>query len=219
MYRLYACPNTYSIGVHLLIEEVGVPYSIIDPKVNPSLTDDAFLRASPHARVPALILPNGTTMCESGAIALYLADSLGDQRYSIQSDSIERGRYLQWLFYLSSTLQPDVMIVFHPEHYFPDSERQAELTSAAEKRLEQVWAVLEKEYSKGPWMFQKGPTAVDFALATVLLWPECFPSSSQAYPSLVTMLEALSDRASFKNIMAWHRGETDEPPRCSPRKY
>ncbi len=222
LYHLYAYPNTYSIGAHLLLEESGVPYSIVNPKSNPALTDADFYSASPHGRVPAMVLPNGNTLCESGAIALHLADTLYNQKLSIKPESVDRGRYLQWLFYLSSTLQPEVMIVFHPEHYFPDNKRQAELTEAAQTRLEKIWSVLEHEYShtnntNNPWMFSDGPTAVDFALATVLLWPECFPSSSQAYPALNAMLQALSARESFKRIMPWHQGLTDvAPSRESP---
>lgn len=215
-YILYAHPNTYSIGVHLLLEESGVPYRIIDPKVDPSLTSAAFLQASPHGRVPALILPNGTTMCESNAIALHLADSLSEQQFSIHSDSMDRGQYLQWLFYLSSTLQPDVLITFHPEFYFTDAAHQSALTTAAEKRLAQVLDVLEQEYSqkshRAPWMFEHGPTAVDFSLATVLLWPECFTPNSDVYPALSDMLQAVSMRASFKRIMPWHQRTTDTPP-------
>lgn len=220
VYQLYAYPNTYSMGVHLLLEETGVPYRIIDPKVNPQHTDAEFSRVSPHRRVPAIVLPDGKSMCESGAIALHLADSLCHQKFTIDTRSVDRGLYLQWLFYLSSTLQPDVMIVFHPEHYFEDKERQAALISAAQKRLERVWAVLENEYQQlgksrnhdDPWLFGASPTAVDFSVATVLLWPECFPSSSQSYPMLNAMLNALSERASYKRIMPWHKGVTAEPP-------
>lgn len=220
MYQLYAYPNTYSMGVHLLLEETGVPYRIIDPKVNPQHTDAEFSRVSPHRRVPAIVLPNGRSMCESGAIALHLADSLCNQKFTVDTHSADRGSYLQWLFYLSSTLQPDVMIVFHPEHYFEDNERQAALIQAAQKRLARVWAVLENEYQllcnsrnrNDPWLFGASPTAVDFSLATVLLWPECFPSSSQRYPMLNAMLKALSERVSYNRIMPWHKGLIEVPP-------
>ena len=215
IYQLYAYPNTYSIGVHLLLEESEVPYRIINPKDNPPVTDAAFYQASPHGRVPAIILPNGSTLCESGAIALYLADSLCEQKFSINADADDRGLYLQWLFYLSSTLQPDVMKIFHPEYYFSDPARQSALINAAETRLKQVWSVLENEYrqnDQSPWMFAQGPTAVDFSLATVMLWPECFPVSSQAYPALDAMLQALSERDSFNRIMPWHHGNTSESP-------
>lgn len=224
MYQLYAYPDTYSVGVQLLLEEARVPYRIVNPKRDPSLTDAVFYEASPHGRVPALTLPDGGSMCESGAIALHLADSLCDQQFSVKPDSVDRGRFLQWLFYLSSTLQPDVMVVFHPERYFQDDVRRAALVTAAEQRLAGVWAVLEKEYrhrhlanrgsgsNQQPWLFGQGPTAVDFSLATVMLWPEVYPSLSRAYPSLEAMLQAMSERESFKRIMPWHKGLTSDVP-------
>jgi hypothetical protein len=45
-----------------------------------------------------------------------------------------------------------------------------------------------------------------------LLWPECFPSIPQTYPALSAMLQTLSERASFKRIMPWHHGMTNELP-------
>ena len=213
MYQLYAYPNTYSFGVHLLLEETATPYEIINPKLNPAATDAAFYRSSPHGRVPALILPDGTSMCESGAIALHLADTLSDQRFTVKPGSPDRPHYLQWLFYLSSTLQPDVMLVFHPEYYFAQREQQSALIEAAEQRLEKVWPVLEQQYTNGPWMFGDAPTAVDFALTTVLVWPECFPTSLNSYPSLLRMLDTMSQRASFKTIVPWHRGATEYQPK------
>lgn len=212
MYQLYASPNTYSIGIHLLLEEAGVPYRIINPRTNPAVTDSDFLLASPHWRVPAIVLPDGTTMCESGAIALHLADTLDDQRFTIRPDSALRGRYLQWLFYLSSTLQPEIMIQFHPEHYFTDEHKQAELLAAAMLRLNEIWIVLEEQYATGPWLFEQGPTSVDFMLATVLVWQESFSSSLAEYPGLNTMLTTLSQRNSFKRVMPWHRREVDDIP-------
>ncbi|OED41704.1 hypothetical protein AB833_09150 [Chromatiales bacterium (ex Bugula neritina AB1)] len=210
--QLYAFPDTYSIGVHLLLEEAAVPYRIVNPKLDPSQTDEAFYRASPHGRVPAIIMPDGTTLCESGAILLHLADGFSAQQFTVAADSADRGRYLQWLFYLSSTLQPEVMIIFHPEYYSDDRTIQAELTASAQTRLRQVLTVLEKQYQNRSWMFAKGPTAVDFALANVLLWPECFSDASKRYPSLALMLDAISGRSSLKRIIQWHRGETDVPP-------
>jgi len=216
IYQLYASPNTYSIGAHLLLEESGVPYRIINPRLNPSQTDEAFHQVSPHGRVPALTLPGGTSIIESSAIALHLADSLCDKQFSIDYESEERAPYLQWLFYLSSTLQPDVMLVFHPEYYFADKAQQSALVEAARKRLTNVWQVLEKQYStkshSAPWMFKSGPTALDFSLAPVLMWPECFPTSSNEYPALGAMLSELSERTSFKRIMPWHQRKTDDPP-------
>ncbi len=145
-------------------------------------------------------------MFESGAIALHLADSLCNGQFSVAADSADRPEYLQWLFYFSSTLQPDVMLQFHPEYYFSDSERQSALKASAMQRLEEIWKILERRYQAGPWMFDNRPTAVDFSLATVLRWPECFPNGIGQYPNLQSSLEAVCQREACQRVMRWHEG-------------
>lgn len=204
MYTLYAYPNTYAFGAHALLEEIGVSYTIIDPRT--ASDNVAFLHASPHGRVPALTLPDGLSICESGAIALYLADTLAEQKFTVAADHPERAAYLQWLFYLSSTLQPDVMLQFHPEHYFSKTQSQLALKAAAMDRLDDIWPVLDRQYQSSPWMFDERPTAIDFSLAIVLLWPECFRSGLESFPHLSRMLSELKMRSAFQRVLAWHKG-------------
>ena len=223
MYELYAYPNTYSIGVHLLLQECCVDYSIVDVSQNGALSGEhqntessaaaSFKHISPHRRVPALRLPDGSSQFESGAIALYLADSLCDGKFSIAADSTSRPEYLQWLFYLSSTLQPEVMMQFHPEQYFDDTSTQQLLKAASVQRLSKIWPILESRYAAGPWMFENRPTAVDFSLATVLLWKECFPAGGTIYPNLGRTLQAIEKRKECEAVLRWHRRETKETGR------
>lgn len=219
MIELYAYPDTYSIGCHMLLEESGVEYRVNDVSAFEHLRKSArekaeagFNEASPHRRVPALRIDNeqgaSQSLCESGAIALHLSDSLCNGAFSIPSNSHKRPRYLQWLFYLSSTLQPEVMLQFHPEHYFDDENLQQRLQKASMDRLEEIWSVLERQYQNGPWMFDNRPTAVDFCLATVLLWPECFPKQLQAYPNLSSSINAIKQRPACSHVIQWHQGKT-----------
>jgi len=176
MFELYAYPYTYAMGAHFLLHESGVPYRIINVgqlKSADSADDNNaalanFKKVSPHQRVPALTLPDGRSFFESGAISLHLADTLCDGKYSVAIDSADRPEYLQWLFYLSSTLQPEVMHQFHPEYFFADRKTQQAFMAASMRRLDDIWPVLDNRYADGPWMFDNRPTAVDFSLATVL---------------------------------------------------
>lgn len=223
MHELYAYPNTYAIGVHLLLHECGVDYRVIDVSEIGTLSVDTrdeenlatvkFKQASPHQRVPALLLSDGHSQFESGAIALHLADSMCGGKFSITADSASRPEYLQWLFYLSSTLQPEVMLQFHPEHYFDDMSTQQALKDASMQRLSKIWPVLEQRYAAGPWMFENRPTAVDFSLANVLFWPECFPSDVSIYPNLVRTLEEMEKREACAEVLRWHRRETSQTGR------
>ena len=219
MIELYAYPDTYSIGCHMLLEESGVQYRVSDvsafehlPESTRNQAEAGFIEASPHRRVPALRFDNeqgnSQCLCESGAIALHLADTLSKGAFSIPTNHRDRPRYLQWLFYLSSTLQPEVMLQFHPENYFDDENLQQQLQRASMNRLEEIWSVLERQYHNGPWMFDNRPTAVDFCLATVLLWPECYPKQLEAYPNLSTTIDAIKQRPACAHVIQWHQGKT-----------
>ncbi|MFT4725822.1 MAG: glutathione S-transferase [Granulosicoccus sp.] len=232
MYELYAYPNTYAIGVHLLLQEFGVDYRVIDVSEFGARGEEShsyensdsvsFKQISPHRRVPALRLADGSSQFESGAIALHLADSLCDGEFSIAADSASRPEYLQWLFYLSSTLQPEIMLQFHPEHYFDDTSTQQALKAASMRRLSKIWPVLETRYAAGPWMFEDRPTAVDFSLATVLFWKQCFQPNVSIYPNLLRTLQAIEKREACAEVLCWHRREisqTGKPARTTTSQH
>jgi len=208
MYTLYAYPNTYALGVHLMLEESGASYQLVDVSQNDTRISAEFLAASPHQRVPAMILENGQSLFESGAIALHLADTLCEGKFSMKQNSIHRPEFLQWLFYFSSTLQPDVMMQFHPEYYFSDDAAQQTLKQAAMQRLKVIWEILDNRYQIDSWMFENRPTAVDFALATVLRWPECFPGGIDDFPNLHRTLSAINKRPACRRVIRWHEGIT-----------
>lgn len=205
MYQLYCAANTYAMGAHVLLEELGVSYEVIEVTIYADKADPEFLKASPHARVPALVHRYGTVF-ESGAIAQFLTDTHPDNGLGVPFDDPDRGRFLQWLYYLSSTVQPEVMIQFHPDNYFQDLDTQRRLKSASMDRLEGIWKVLNEAYRDGPWLVDNRPTAVDFCLAIQLQWPECFRDGISGYPNLEHMLATISRRQAYQKVMQWHQG-------------
>ncbi len=71
--RLYYMPRTRSSRVLWLLEEIGAPYGLTEiPGVQ--RRSDEHLQRHPLGRVPALELGGGTTIFESAAICLQLAD-------------------------------------------------------------------------------------------------------------------------------------------------
>ncbi len=203
MYTLFLSQNTYAMSAHALLEELDVPYELHPVEIFTPEPDPAFLAASPHARVPALAFDGGS-LCESGAIALHLTDRHPDKGLGIPPEDPRRGTYLQWMFYLSSTLQPDVMLQFHPEFYFADPDRKQALMAASMKRLAGVWSVLEAQLEEGPFLFGAQPCAFDFCLGMQIIWPECFADGIQAHPRLARLLDALTTRPAVQRILPWH---------------
>ena len=122
-YRLYLAPNTYALTAHALLEELGLDYELRWVGIFQETPDPELLKVSPHCRVPAL-QDGDTVIFETGAVALWLAERHGDGAYLVPPGDLGRARFLQWFHYLATTLQPDVMMQFHPEAYAGDDETQ-----------------------------------------------------------------------------------------------
>jgi len=90
MLDLYTWPTPNGHKIHIMLEECGLPYKV--HAINIGTGDQfkpAFLKISPNNKIPALVDSDGPdgkpiALFESGAILLYLAESL-------------LARLLQWL--------------------------------------------------------------------------------------------------------------------------
>jgi glutathione S-transferase len=102
--RLYYMPRTRSSRVLWLLEEIGAPYELTEVR-GAQRRSDEHLRRHPLGRVPALELGDGTTMFESAAICLQLADLNPDAGLIGPVGSPERGLVYQWVVFAVSELE------------------------------------------------------------------------------------------------------------------
>lgn len=203
MYRLFTARNSYAMSSQAVLEEIGADYELEWVELFSATPDKDFLAASPHARVPALVDETGT-VCETGAIALYLAERHPEAELQIPPGDPRRARFLQWMFYLSSTLQPDVNIQFHPELTFADGGRQGELKAASMVRLARVLKTLDAALDPGPCFFGEQLTVLDLCLVTQAVWPEIYPGSIDDYPNIRRLVERVSARPAVQRVLAQH---------------
>jgi glutathione S-transferase len=153
--------------------------------------------------VPALADESGA-ICEAGAIALYLAERHPDAGLAIPVGDPRRGRFLQWLSYLSSSLQPDVIVQFHPAFYAADAEAQAKLRAASLKRLDRTLQTLDEALDPGPYFFADRLTVCDFVLVLQAIWPEIYPGSIDDYRNLKRLVERVTERPAVERVLALH---------------
>ena len=102
--RLYYMPRTRSRRVLWLLEEIGAPCELtqIAGAQRQSAKD---LRRHPLGRVPALELADGTTMFESAAICLQLADLNPDAGLIPPLGSAARAHVYQWVVFRMTALE------------------------------------------------------------------------------------------------------------------
>src|ERR1700722_14005519 len=105
--KLYWCKNTRAFRIAWLLEESGIPYKRVSIDIrDPHAKDDPVFRAvSPMGKVPALE-DGPARLCDSGAICIYLADQYPQSKLGPPVGSPDRARFLQWVTYTNSAIEP-----------------------------------------------------------------------------------------------------------------
>src|SRR6267142_7127495 len=110
MIDLYYAPTPNGWKISIMLEELGVPYTVVP--VNIRAGDQFkpdFLAISPHNRIPAIVdhapADGGEpfSVFETGAILIYLAEKTG--RF-LPTDMRGRSRAIQWVMWQMSSLGP-----------------------------------------------------------------------------------------------------------------
>ena len=102
--KLYYMPGACSIGIHVLLEEIGKPYDLqkIDGAKQEQYGPD-FVKINPKSKVPTLVKDDGSVLTEFPAIATWLARKNPDKGL-LPSDPDSEARVLEALDYVVSTM-------------------------------------------------------------------------------------------------------------------
>jgi glutathione S-transferase len=170
MYTLHYAPGACSMLVHMLLEELELPFEAIridlDRREHHST---AFLAINAKGKVPALVTPEGV-LTECLAIAEMLCDRHGGGVFLGKPGSSERARTLEAMALLATEIHPLFNRYFHADDFSAEPSVQAVVKArGAEKLL--AWfreqdALLEGDY----WSGRRTPTAADHYFAVVARW-------------------------------------------------
>jgi glutathione S-transferase len=159
---LYDSPvsgNCYK--VRLLLARLGLPYErrtvdVVDRSNRPELLGEL----NPSLRVPTLVLDDGRSLGESGAILWYF----GENTELVPDDRYERAQVLQWMFFEQYDLEPAIAVV---RFWVAYSGRPEEFADRLEERTRAGYRVLdalERHLSERDWAVGSSLTLADIAL-------------------------------------------------------
>ncbi len=193
---------TCSIGIHVLLEEVGIPYDLkmVDFSKKEQKTPD-YLAMNPKGKVPALIRDDGSVLTEYAAIATWLAMTHPEKKL-LPTDPEGIARTLEALDFAVGTLhmlswrmwrRPDVYVENPDEHDGVKERGKAAMLAAFDVVDKQLAG---NEYYTGE--FSIADTALyytEFWAAGFAKWP--LPPNVQAH--FERMKERPSVQASLKH--------------------
>jgi glutathione S-transferase len=203
-YRLYVHRNSYAMTTHLLLEELGIEFETIWFNVHqPDTFPEEFLKLNPNAKVPVLVTPHGPVY-ETAATLMYLSEH-HDNQFMPTENATKRAKTHQWLIYLMSTLQPEVLIQFNVERYFPDDVvMQEALKTASRRELEFIWRVIDDALTLGPYFIGEQYTICDILFLMQAIWTENQPADLSLYPNVVQMMRTALKRPAVQRILEIH---------------
>ena len=184
MYQLYYMPARASFAPHILLQEMQLPYELklVDFSTNAHLDPD-FLAINPNGRVPALVW-EGSPMYESAAICMYLAEKYPESSLAPETTDPNRPLYYQWMSYLSTTIQETLVQWFHPNDYLIDENAHTGLKKVAERRLNEMWDVVNETISGSSYLLGEEFKACDAYMFMLLCWQYELPSTPEKWPAL-----------------------------------
>ena len=167
MIKLYWCPKTRAMRALWLMEEAGVPFERvrIDIRDAQAKADPEFRAASPLGKVPALV-DGAAKISDSGAICAYIADAYPQAGLAPPIGDPQRGRYLQWLMFTNSNIEPAMMEKF--------SGLAANRTAHGWGDYASVLETLRDALRTGPWILGERFSAADVMLGSAVYFLDMF---------------------------------------------
>ncbi len=203
MYTLYWARSSANMVCHAALIEMGVPFKLVELDVDKGEHKSPdYLKLNPNARVPTLI-EDGRVMYESAAILLYLCEKHPQARLMPAVGSPQRAPFLQWLFYLTNTVQEALMNWWHADNYLDKTEEQTALVAGAERRLARMWQLLDSQVAAaGPYLLGEDCTAVDMFLTMVAHWSRKTARPARGYANIGKLMALVEARPSWQKMMA-----------------
>ena len=194
MIDLYTWPTPNGHKIHIMLEEVGLPYRVhaVDIGAGDQF-DPGFLAISPNNRIPAIVDPDGPdgapiSLFESGAILIYLADRTGQ---FLPAEPRARYETLQWLMFQMGNIGPMLGQAHHFRRYAPEQIEYA--VNRYTNEATRLYRVVDKRLADRDYL------AGDYSIADIATFPWLRSHESQGqdladYPNLKRWFEAIAAR-------------------------
>lgn len=203
MYTLYWSKGSANMACHAALIEIGTPHKLIEVDADRNEQKSAaYLKINPHGRVPTLI-EDGRVMYELAAILLYLCEKHPEAGLMPPVGAPGRAHFLQWLFYLTNTVQEALMNWWHPDNYLETDAEQKALVAGAERRLARMWQLLDGVLGKGgPYLLGRDFSAVDMFLVMLAHWSRKMEKPARSYRHIGRLMELVEARPAYRRMMA-----------------
>jgi len=198
MLKIYGQARSRAFRVIWLCHESNIAYQHVPVTINvenAQCKEDWYVKLNPNARVPT-IDDDGFVMWESAAINLYLAERYNSPLYPRTME--EKGRMLQWAFYVAHDIESLMITVFINRNGHPREKCDAVQHDKAERLLPAKLRVLERQLLGTTYFGGDRWDMADFMVASVLYLLYVIRYDFSDFPKLGAWLASSVERPAAK---------------------
>ncbi len=168
--KLFYAPGACSIGIHLLLEEIGKPYEAVKLDIRGGeTTKPPFSELNPKGKVPTLQRDDGTVVTEYPVIAHFLAKTNPAANLLPKTDEAEL-RAAEAMDYCVATIHMQGFSrLFRPANFAPSEADHEKVKARGRELVEKGFALMDKALEGKQWIAGEYSIA-DSALFYVAYW-------------------------------------------------
>lgn len=169
--KLYYSPGACSVGIHVVLEEIGKPYELaLVPLKDGAQYKPDYIAINPKSKVPALQRDDGSVLTEWPVIATWLART-NPQAKLMPTDLEGEIRCLEAMDYICGTIHPQGFTrQFRAANFTPTEADQPKVIEQGKQLATKYFDVLEKGWKGDTWLLPSGYSVADAALFFVEYW-------------------------------------------------
>ncbi|GAL09019.1 glutathione S-transferase family protein [Photobacterium aphoticum] len=195
MLTLYGYPQTRSLRVSWLLEELGLDWHYHPVHLHQNAhRAPTYLAINAQGKVPCLT-DDDLTISESTAICLYLAEKYG-QHWLPEPGSADSAHHHEWISFITTELEQALWSMGKHRFALPESIRLPEMLPVAAWECRRALKTAEQRVPETGFLFGHFPTVADLLLAHTLNWAAKFeqkiPLKLEKYRQFVSRRPALA---------------------------
>lgn len=165
MYHLYFSPGACSVAPHIVLEEIGQPYTTELMRVDitskaENITHADYLKINPKGRVPVLKIGE-RVLTEAPAILTYLARKHPEADLLPKDPEVE-ARCYEWMAWASTTVHAVAFgQVIRPQRFVADPKDYPAVIAKGRQNLGAAFGYVEKQLQGRDWAVPYGYTIAD----------------------------------------------------------
>jgi len=206
MITLYYHPGNASLTPHMLLEELGVPFTLhLVDRAHAEHKSPEYLKLNPNGQIPVLV-DGDLVVYETAAICLHLVDTHPEARLAPPPGTPERALFYQWLVWSTNTVQAMLMHYFYPARMVDDGDAAAaaQVRSHAEARVGTMLDVLDAQLAAHgrDWLLGADYSAVDPYALMLCRWTRAFARPARSLPHIGPYLQRMLARPAIQRAFA-----------------